>query len=142
MGAFMTDRWEQIERICQSALELGESRRRAFLDGACGGDEELRREVESLLRCFRILLLVTCRYLYLTKALVPDLESQPELVTPNSAVNIAIENFTLALPTIDDGSTVDSQPSFRLAQQTIALWDALKRLNKLVQQFYAFRLGR
>ena len=28
-----------------------------------------------------------------------------ELVTPNSAVNIAIENFTLALPTIDDGST-------------------------------------
>jgi hypothetical protein len=48
-GAFMTDCWQQIERICQSALELGESRRRAFLDEACGGGEELRREVESLL---------------------------------------------------------------------------------------------
>jgi eukaryotic-like serine/threonine-protein kinase len=46
----MPDRWQQIERICQSALELGESRRRAFLDEACAGDEELRREVESLLQ--------------------------------------------------------------------------------------------
>jgi hypothetical protein len=46
----MADRWQQIEKICQSALELGESRRRAFLDQACGGDEELRREVESLLQ--------------------------------------------------------------------------------------------
>jgi eukaryotic-like serine/threonine-protein kinase len=46
----MTDRWQQVERLCQSALELEESRRRAFLDEACAGDEELRREVESLLK--------------------------------------------------------------------------------------------
>jgi hypothetical protein len=46
----MTDRWQRIERICQSVLELGESQRRAFLDQACAGDAELRREVESLLR--------------------------------------------------------------------------------------------
>jgi eukaryotic-like serine/threonine-protein kinase len=44
------DRWQQVENICQSALELEESRRGAFLDQACGGDEELRREVESLLK--------------------------------------------------------------------------------------------
>jgi eukaryotic-like serine/threonine-protein kinase len=44
------DRWQQIEKICQSALELDESRRGAFLEQACGGDEELRREVESLLK--------------------------------------------------------------------------------------------
>ena len=47
---FMTDRWQQIESLCQSALELKESLRVAFLDAACAGDEELRREVESLLR--------------------------------------------------------------------------------------------
>jgi len=44
------NRWEQIEKICQSALELEESRRAAFLEQACAGDEELCREVESLLQ--------------------------------------------------------------------------------------------
>jgi serine/threonine protein kinase len=46
----MTERWQHIEKICQSALGLGESRRKAFLDQGCAGDEELRREVESLLQ--------------------------------------------------------------------------------------------
>jgi hypothetical protein len=32
------------------ALELGESQRAPFLKQACAGDEELQREVESLLR--------------------------------------------------------------------------------------------
>ncbi len=44
------NRWEQVEKICQSALELEESRRAAFLEQACAGDAELRREVESLLQ--------------------------------------------------------------------------------------------
>jgi hypothetical protein len=44
------DRWQQIESICQSALELEEIQRASFLEEACGGDEELRREVESLLQ--------------------------------------------------------------------------------------------
>src|SRR5262245_13558930 len=48
---FMTDRWQQIEKLYHSALELDESRRKAFLDHACSGDQELRREVESLLSC-------------------------------------------------------------------------------------------
>jgi eukaryotic-like serine/threonine-protein kinase len=43
-------RWEQVEKICQSALELEESQRSGFLDEACAGDGELRREVESLLK--------------------------------------------------------------------------------------------
>jgi eukaryotic-like serine/threonine-protein kinase len=43
-------RWEQVEKICQEALELKESRRAAFLEEACAGDEELRQEVESLLK--------------------------------------------------------------------------------------------
>jgi len=44
------DRWQQIEKIYHSALELEESQRVAFLEKACAGDEALRQEVESLLR--------------------------------------------------------------------------------------------
>ena len=44
------NRWEQVEKICQAALELEESQRAAFLDQACAGDAELRQEVESLLQ--------------------------------------------------------------------------------------------
>jgi formylglycine-generating enzyme required for sulfatase activity/predicted Ser/Thr protein kinase/predicted esterase len=43
------ERWEQVERIYHAALESGEEERAAFLSRACAGDEELRREVESLL---------------------------------------------------------------------------------------------
>src|SRR5262249_46585727 len=46
----MTDRWQQIEKICQSALEVEENQRRAFLEKACAGDEKLRQEVETLLQ--------------------------------------------------------------------------------------------
>src|SRR5439155_7940607 len=47
------DRWQQIEKIYHSALELEESQRVAFLEKACAGDEALRQEVESLLRSER-----------------------------------------------------------------------------------------
>jgi serine/threonine protein kinase/tetratricopeptide (TPR) repeat protein len=43
------ERWQQVENLYHAALGLGESRRAAFLDQACGGDEALRREIESLL---------------------------------------------------------------------------------------------
>ena len=43
------ERWRQIEQIYHSTLEREESQRASFLKEACGGDEELRREVESLL---------------------------------------------------------------------------------------------
>src|SRR6266700_1969134 len=43
------DRWQKIEEIYHSAQEREESQRIAFLEGACEGDEALRREVESLL---------------------------------------------------------------------------------------------
>ncbi len=42
-------RWGQIERLFEAALELEVEQRVAFLREACGGDEPLRREVESLL---------------------------------------------------------------------------------------------
>ncbi len=44
-----SDRWSKIEEIYHAALKLEENRRASFLDQACQGDEELRREVESLL---------------------------------------------------------------------------------------------
>jgi eukaryotic-like serine/threonine-protein kinase len=44
-----SERWRQVEALYYSASELDPSQRSAFLDGACRGDEELRRQVESLL---------------------------------------------------------------------------------------------
>jgi eukaryotic-like serine/threonine-protein kinase len=44
-----SERWRQVEAVYHSAAERELSGRSAFLDEACGGDEELRREVESLL---------------------------------------------------------------------------------------------
>ena len=41
--------WRRVEELCNRALELEASRRAKFLEDACGGDEVLRREVESLL---------------------------------------------------------------------------------------------
>ena len=43
------ERWPEIERLYHAALEHEESKRATFLAQACGGDEALRREVESLL---------------------------------------------------------------------------------------------
>src|SRR5262245_3530310 len=43
------ERWKQVDQVLQDALERGPAERAAFLVDACGGDEELRREVESLL---------------------------------------------------------------------------------------------
>jgi len=43
------ERWKEIELLYHLALEHEESRRAEFLEQACGGDEALRREVESLL---------------------------------------------------------------------------------------------
>jgi serine/threonine protein kinase/Tol biopolymer transport system component len=43
------DRWTQIDRLLDAALDRPGGERAAFLAKACVGDEELRREVESLL---------------------------------------------------------------------------------------------
>jgi predicted ATPase len=41
--------WRRVEELCQQALELDERRRTEFLQSACGSDDGLRQEVESLL---------------------------------------------------------------------------------------------
>ncbi len=45
----MDNRWQQIERIYHAARELDKDARAEFLAKACAGDDDLRREVESLL---------------------------------------------------------------------------------------------
>src|SRR5713226_3996282 len=44
-----SERWRQIEELFHAALERAPEVRPAFLDGACGGDVDLRLEVESML---------------------------------------------------------------------------------------------
>lgn len=43
------ERWRRIERIYYEALERGADGQAAFIDEACGADEELRHEVMTLL---------------------------------------------------------------------------------------------
>jgi len=45
-----SEQWQQVERLYHVARERDAEERAAFLTEACAGDEELRREVESLLR--------------------------------------------------------------------------------------------
>src|SRR6266550_8241608 len=43
------ERWQRIKEIFNSAIQYEPSRRSAFLANACGDDDSLRREVESLI---------------------------------------------------------------------------------------------
>jgi len=43
------ERWQQAGELYHAALELPPAERASFLDGACGNDQALRQEVESLL---------------------------------------------------------------------------------------------
>src|SRR5215212_7395339 len=43
------DRWQKIDQLLDEVLGVSPERRAEFLSEACAGDEELRREVESLL---------------------------------------------------------------------------------------------
>jgi serine/threonine protein kinase len=49
MNQPVMDRWTTVKRIHQRALDKDPSERAAFVDESCGGDETLRREVQSLL---------------------------------------------------------------------------------------------
>ena len=43
------ERWQEVKRLLNLALELAPDERPAYLDGACANDHSLRREVQSLL---------------------------------------------------------------------------------------------
>ena len=44
-----TNRWEKVRGLFGAALDVPPDKRERFLDNACAGDDELRREIESLL---------------------------------------------------------------------------------------------
>jgi eukaryotic-like serine/threonine-protein kinase len=48
------ERWIQIKQVFYDALEREPGDRSSFLDGACRGDDEMRREVESLLNAHEL----------------------------------------------------------------------------------------
>jgi len=50
MSTTESGRWELVQEIFEAAAALPEAERAGYLEGACGEDDELRREVESLLR--------------------------------------------------------------------------------------------
>src|SRR4029453_15241792 len=66
------ERWKQVNDLFQSAIERVPKERTAFLYEACHGDEDLRREVESLLTSH-------CRAENFIES--PAFEVAPELVT-------------------------------------------------------------
>src|SRR5215510_13908435 len=45
------ERWQRVKQLYHTALERDANEREAFLAEVCAGDESLRSEVESLLRC-------------------------------------------------------------------------------------------
>jgi eukaryotic-like serine/threonine-protein kinase len=45
----MSDEWQKVKELYEAASLLPSDERSSFLDERCNGDEELRREVESLL---------------------------------------------------------------------------------------------
>src|SRR5438477_190051 len=50
LGPRPAERWRQVEELYQAALDRTPAERRALLAERCKGDEDLRIEVESLLR--------------------------------------------------------------------------------------------
>ena len=49
----ITERWERTKQILEDVLRLPSQQRSAYLDSACGGDRELRAEIESLISSLR-----------------------------------------------------------------------------------------
>src|SRR3989449_960333 len=52
MSKVTSENWEQVKELFEAALKREPVERVAFLDGACGGQDALRREVESLLKSY------------------------------------------------------------------------------------------
>lgn len=74
------ERWKRIEEVYHSAQDRPDAERDSFLQQACGGDQDLLREVESLLKhgATSHSLLDTPAVAIVAKALAVE-ESQPDL---------------------------------------------------------------
>ncbi|HEY0553828.1 MAG TPA: serine/threonine-protein kinase [Thermoanaerobaculia bacterium] len=80
------DRWRQIDGLFAAALEQAAEERPAFLDGACGGDAELRRAVEELLAADAASATFLDRPAGEMLGLVPEATPEPPAPAPEPAL--------------------------------------------------------
>lgn len=85
-GTMSPERWQQIEQLFASVLELEPAERAAFLAKACGEDEELRHEVEALLVFQTGMSGVIQGAVHQAAGLLAD-ESQKARFTPGTTLN-------------------------------------------------------
>jgi eukaryotic-like serine/threonine-protein kinase len=52
MSSVSSEHWQQVKELFEKALEYRGAERAQFLERACGGDVELRKEIDSLLRSY------------------------------------------------------------------------------------------
>jgi hypothetical protein len=69
------DRWERVQSVFLSLADLPPGERAVLLDKECGGDDELRAEVESLLASDRE---SSCGPFRLTRSLVRPRSDRPQ----------------------------------------------------------------
>ena len=79
------DRLDQISRIFHEALSRSEGERSAFLSEACGADQSLRQEIESLRALFG-----------------PDVRLRPDYTTRQFDVTPDGQRFLMILRSPDD----------------------------------------
>jgi serine/threonine protein kinase/tetratricopeptide (TPR) repeat protein len=73
------ERYRQVGQLFHAALDLEPDEQAAFLEGACGGDQDLQREVESLLAAHR----GACAYFT-----APALEVAAELIPREEHISL------------------------------------------------------
>lgn len=81
-GSLTPERWQSVEDLFYRSLEVPEEGRAAFLAQACGSDDDLRREVERLLRHYPQEGAVLDEAMVNLARFVPEDDPAPERVGP------------------------------------------------------------
>jgi serine/threonine protein kinase len=109
------ERWREIKPLLESALELKEDDRRAFLDEVCAGDQSLRRDMDSFIAAheqagdfldkpaFEEAARMLASEGVVRKTLIPDGVSTKERSHKNTTLVEDRQNFTIAPGWILDG---------------------------------------
>ena len=86
------ERWQQIQEVFQGAIERGREERSAFLEVTCGNDEDLRKEVEALIRCDdRECLMIDTPALEVAACLLT--QSEPELAAGHQISHFKVQEI-------------------------------------------------